>query len=123
MHLSWEDPRLAWDQAQWGSEIDALRVPHEEIYIPDISVYNGANQITFHQPPKLSNVLVYPSGKIIFVPSVTVTSMCNFNMQDWPFGEQNCTMNFGSWTMPKSKMDIIAEEGGFKLEFFKSNMV
>ena len=32
---------------------------------------------------------------------------CNFNFNNWPWGEQNCTLEFGSWTYDMKNLDIV----------------
>ncbi len=51
-------------------------------------------------------VLIWSSGDVIFVPPVTQRSFCAIDFGQWPWGEQNCTLIFGSWTYHEGLLDL-----------------
>jgi len=53
-----------------------------------------------------SNTLSYPTGKVLWVPPCKMTSMCNLKLKKQPYGEQECHMKFGSWTLDGNILDL-----------------
>ena len=43
-------------------------------------------------------VLIYPSGYVLWVPCSIFQSSCSIDVLYFPFDEQTCEMIFGSWT-------------------------
>ena len=87
LRMKWQDDRLKYNASLWGG-IDALRISYGQIFIPDVSFYNAVNQVNFLQPEKLNNVLIYPDGSVLFVPSVVIKSRCPINFDNWPWSKQ-----------------------------------
>ena len=57
--------------------------------------------------PGLSKVIIYPSGKVIWVPSQWLEVKCDneINMDDiW--AQQDCRIKFGSWTFDGTTMNV-----------------
>ena len=45
-----------------------------------------------------SNVLLYPSGEVQWIPPAIYQSSCTIDVTYFPFDQQKCVMKFGSWT-------------------------
>ena len=45
-----------------------------------------------------SNVLIFDSGYVMWVPCTIYKSSCTIDVEYFPFDEQECTLIFGSWT-------------------------
>jgi len=103
----WNDHRLQWHEKDYNG-IDVLRVPPENVWLPDIKLYNQLGLAENGAPLKAdgnrdTNVLVYPNGEVLFIPPATFKIHCfnesSFGVQkNWPWGEHKCHMKFGSWT-------------------------
>jgi len=52
------------------------------------------------------NAVIFSSGMVVFIPFMEFKSHCNVNFNDWPWGEQNCTMIFGSWTYDMANVNV-----------------
>lgn len=103
----WTDSRLQWDVKEWGG-IELIRVPSEVFWKPDISLYNGADP-SHHATDKAcweSNMLVYATGKVLWVPPCHFSSYCQNTLRQHPYDPQTCTLKFGSWTFDSDTMDI-----------------
>lgn len=88
-----------------SSGVDVLRIGHDEIWKPDITLYNSAN------PGELMTCtntmpLIYSSGTALWVPPCHVSAYCNLTLEEHPFGEQNCKLKFGSWVYDGLIMDV-----------------
>ncbi|XP_023348128.1 acetylcholine receptor subunit alpha-type acr-16 [Eurytemora carolleeae] len=102
LRTSWIDERLAWDPKEYH-DIDSIRVPAHNIWIPDLEVYNnleyGSEYINDVLKSRSTNTVVMSNGLVIFVPAAKLTVPCNDKeFADWPWGEYDCSIKLGSWT-------------------------
>jgi len=100
----WEDSRLTWDPKEYGG-VEVLRLDSSAVWKPDVTLYNSADPVNMVNCWE-SNVLIYPSGKLLWVPPCKMTSTCNLKLRKHPYGEQECSMKFGSWTFDGNVLDV-----------------
>jgi len=107
--MQWNDPRLAWDPQEFGG-LSSIRINSKHIWVPDITCYNAVDVMKpiTNGVEELTNVVIRSNGHVIYVPPMMIKTHCNVNYEGWPFGEQNCTWKFGSWTYDKTDIDITA---------------
>ncbi|XP_054843595.1 neuronal acetylcholine receptor subunit alpha-7-like [Eublepharis macularius] len=95
LQMSWMDVYLKWDQNEYPG-VQNLRFPADQIWVPDILLYNSADErfdATFH-----TNVLVNYSGSCQYIPPGILKSTCYIDVRWFPFDVQKCNLKFGSWT-------------------------
>uniref|UniRef100_A0A8P4KL53 Neuronal acetylcholine receptor subunit alpha-7 n=1 Tax=Dicentrarchus labrax TaxID=13489 RepID=A0A8P4KL53_DICLA len=97
LHLSqyWTDIYLSWNPENYPG-VQNLRFPSDQIWTPDILLYNSADErfdATFH-----TNVLVNASGHCQYIPPGILKSTCYIDVRWFPFDVQKCDLKFGSWT-------------------------
>jgi len=100
----WEDSRLKWSPEEYGGA-EVIRLDANEIWKPDVTLYNSADPVNMINCWQ-SNVLIYNSGKILWVPPCKMQSMCHFNLKVHPYGEQTCSWKLGSWTFDGNVLDL-----------------
>ncbi|XP_013406862.1 acetylcholine receptor subunit alpha-like 1 [Lingula anatina] len=112
----WEDLSLRWDPKDYGN-IDVLYVPAEQLWKPDVVLYNNADGN--YEVTLLTKATVYPTGRVEWEPPAIYKSACPINVEFFPFDEQTCTMKFGSWTYDGLQVDLkhICELDGHREEF------
>jgi len=44
------------------------------------------------------NVIIFDSGKVLWIPPAIYKSSCTINVEYFPFDQQTCEMKLGSWT-------------------------
>ncbi|XP_023323717.1 acetylcholine receptor subunit alpha-type acr-16 [Eurytemora carolleeae] len=98
---SWIDERLAWDPKEYH-DIDSIRVPAHDIWIPDLEVYNnlehGPGYINDVLKSRSTNTLVMSNGMVIYIPAAKLSVPCNDEeFANWPWGEYDCSIKLGSW--------------------------
>ena len=49
---------------------------------------------------------VYAGSQRFNLHSIIVQSHCNVNFNNWPWGEQNCTLIFGSYTYDMAHVNL-----------------
>jgi len=104
LRTKWQDSRLAWDTKVFP--IDVLRVESSRVWHPDVTLYNSAEPFDYKTSCVDTNVVVYPSGEVLWVPPCQMKSPCKNNLKTHPYGEQVCTIKFGSWTYDNDIMSL-----------------
>uniref|UniRef100_A0A1A7YNM9 Neurotransmitter-gated ion-channel ligand-binding domain-containing protein n=1 Tax=Iconisemion striatum TaxID=60296 RepID=A0A1A7YNM9_9TELE len=95
LQLYWTDVYLSWNPENYPG-VQNLRFPSDQIWTPDILLYNSADErfdATFH-----TNVLVNASGYCQYIPPGILKSTCYIDVRWFPFDVQKCDLKFGSWT-------------------------
>ena len=105
MQLFWKDEHLTWDENEYGG-IEVLRVGANEIYKPDIVLYNAANYKEMKDSLIPTNALLYPNGGVLWITPVTFQLMCPVDLTNWPYDQHECFFKFGSWTHDGFIMDV-----------------
>ena len=59
-----------------------LQVPWTELWVPDLGIYNGVGQPQFANPPQTNRVVLFPTGKVLWVPQMTIQSVCKAKAKD-----------------------------------------
>jgi len=103
LQYRWTDSRLKWDNVTNG--INLIRVSPIEIWKPDITLYNSANLKDMMRCWD-SNPVLFATGEVLWVPPCQISSHCNFTLDKYPYGEQNCFVKFGSWTYDSDLLDL-----------------
>ena len=99
----WTDYKLRWDPEEYGG-ITTLYVPAEQIWIPDIVLYNNADgnyEVTI-----MTKAVIHYDGKVLWNPPAIFKSACEIDITYFPFDEQTCTMKFGFWTHDGDQVDL-----------------
>jgi len=100
----WTDHRLAWDKEEFAG-IDRVIYSSAEVWKPDVTLYNSANLVKMMNCWD-SNVIIFANGEVLWVPPCKLDSQCRLTLKKEPYGEQTCTMKFGSWTYDGIIMDL-----------------
>ena len=102
MTYVWYDEYLKWNRSDY--DIKFVNIGSEPIWKPDLELYNSASS------PELwsmdGSTKVYSDGKVRWVLPVLYSFSCPLKLEDFPFDEQTCEMDFGSWKSNKDYLDI-----------------
>ncbi|RUS74599.1 hypothetical protein EGW08_017641 [Elysia chlorotica] len=101
----WTDYNLRWDPAKYGG-IKKLRLPHDEIWKPDIFLHNNAD-VSAYTTSLSSNMIVTQDGNVTWFSMFIFRSSCSINVRYFPFDAQNCTMHFASWSYDGYQLNLI----------------
>ena len=94
LQIYWQDYQLGWDPGEYGG-LSSIRVPSDMVWVPDLVLYNNADgkfEVTYK-----SNVVLYSSSDLNWIPPAIFQSSCFIDVTYFPFDQQICTMKFGSW--------------------------
>lgn len=99
----WGDELLRWDPKRFGG-IDSIRIPCDLIWLPDIVLYNNADDYTTGY--MRSRAMVYYDGTVFWPPPTQLRSTCKIDVTYFPFDSQRCYLKFGSWTYHGFQVDV-----------------
>lgn len=131
LDMQWFDYRLMWDPSKMGG-IRKLHIPVDQIWIPDILLYNNADgepHVTI-----MSDALVYYNGLVVWKPPSIYKSFCPINIEYFPYDTQLCRMKFGGWTYhgylleirqlptPGSTIENLVDEYGEEYQYMERGM-
>ncbi|XP_012934802.2 neuronal acetylcholine receptor subunit alpha-7-like [Aplysia californica] len=102
-HYKWRDLLLQWSPALHDN-ISSIRVPSNKIWLPDILLYNFADDRLSEQREAL--VVVEHTGHLLWMPQAILNSSCSFDTLFFPFDVQTCHLKFGSWTYDGDMLNI-----------------
>ncbi|CAL1530115.1 unnamed protein product [Lymnaea stagnalis] len=116
----WNDMLLKWDPAM-HDDIQSIRIPSSMIWLPDILLYNFADDRLREQRDALC--IVQNNGDIQWMPQAILRSSCSFDTKYFPFDVQSCWLKFGSWTYNGFKLNVeFVREHSFDLsDYVMSN--
>ncbi|OQR77534.1 acetylcholine receptor subunit alpha 1-like [Tropilaelaps mercedesae] len=103
----WEDYKLKWNPAEYGG-VDMIHVPAENIWLPDIVLFNNADGN--YEVILMNKATVYSTGKVVWKPPALYKSTCEIDVEYFPFDEQNCLMKFASWTYDGFEVDLLHQK-------------
>ncbi|KAJ8272148.1 hypothetical protein COCON_G00110070 [Conger conger] len=100
----WTDYKLRWNPEDYGG-ITSIRVPSENIWLPDIVLYENADGR--FEGSLMTKAIVRANGTIMWTPPASYKSACTMDVTFFPFDRQNCSMKFGSWTYDGHMVDLV----------------
>ncbi|RUS75096.1 hypothetical protein EGW08_017150 [Elysia chlorotica] len=103
LEQEWEDERLTWDPQDYNN-LYILRLPCELLWLPDIVLYNSADDFTTGYMK--SKAMVYSNGTVFWAPPARFRSSCKIDITYFPFDDQSCELKFGSWTYDGFQVDV-----------------
>ncbi|KAI6203220.1 hypothetical protein M3Y94_00531400 [Aphelenchoides besseyi] len=95
LNIKWVDFFLRWNPEEYGN-IKEVRLPINNIWKPDVLLYNSVDQRFDSMWPV--NAIVTYTGNVTWIPPAIVKSTCRIDVAAFPFDTQTCSMKFGSWT-------------------------
>lgn len=104
----WFDFRLMWDPSRF-QRLHVIHVPVELLWQPDIVLYNNAE---VHYESMNNLAMVFHNGHVYYAPKARIRTRCSIDMTKFPYDEQKCMIQFGSFTYDGDRL---------KLELFPYN--
>ncbi|CAH8866743.1 unnamed protein product [Trichobilharzia szidati] len=103
LDIKWTDYHFQWNLSDYEN-IRQINLPQERMWKPDILLYNSASEKFDQMFP--TKVTVRNNGQIQWVPPGLFHSICDIEVNWFPFDSQNCILKFGTWTYQGNKVDL-----------------
>ncbi|CAH0727437.1 unnamed protein product, partial [Brenthis ino] len=100
----WTDHHLRWNISEFDG-ISVIRIPYERVWKPDIILYNNADP-NYRSAVINTNVIVKNTGEVTWLSHGIYVSVCDINVEQFPFDIQLCTMKWASWTYDGFQLDL-----------------
>ncbi|XP_069172204.1 neuronal acetylcholine receptor subunit alpha-10-like isoform X2 [Procambarus clarkii] len=99
----WVDELLKWDKNDYNG-LETIRLPCQKIWLPDIVLYNNADDYT--RGYMQSKAMVGYEGKVFWPPPTKFRSTCPVDVTYFPFDDQTCILKLGSWIYDGFQVDV-----------------
>lgn len=112
---TWHDYKLQWNPNDYEG-IDMIHVPAENIWIPDIVLFNNADGN--YELTLVAKARLYSNGTVVWKPPTMFRSTCEIDVEYFPFDIQTCYLRFGSWTYAGDEVELkhVGPKRGNKIE-------
>ena len=128
LRINWKDERLSWNPEEYGG-VSQLNVPFDKVWMPDVICFNGlscgpdSTAKAFDIARRHTPVVINASGDMTQVTTnLDVKVQCaDEEFANWPWGEYDCKVIFGSWTYKGAEIKLAAGGGNFYMD--NSNMM
>uniref|UniRef100_A0A0K0F726 Uncharacterized protein n=1 Tax=Strongyloides venezuelensis TaxID=75913 RepID=A0A0K0F726_STRVS len=119
----WNDERIRWDPRDFGN-ITKLTLPTSCVWTPDLVIINNARD--FSRGFVDTNLHITYKGEMQWAPPAKVHSLCKLDVRFFPFEDNICFIELGSWVYDKSQLEILIvdrEQGknAFTIDSFMEN--
>ncbi|EDO45735.1 predicted protein, partial [Nematostella vectensis] len=105
VRLYWTDFRLRWNHTKYGG-IKSFVTPSRQLWLPDITLYNNANDNYEKEKEEYYGLTVNSDGSIGWYYPTIFKSSCTIDVTYFPFDDQKCILKFGSWSYHGLSLDI-----------------
>ncbi|XP_078681760.1 neuronal acetylcholine receptor subunit alpha-10-like [Branchiostoma floridae x Branchiostoma belcheri] len=113
----WYDEALVWNSTDFW-DISYVNIPSNEVWLPDTVLYNSVgndhNQL-------MTNVVINSAGYVTWMAPRVFRSSCNIDIYYFPFDDQKCLLEFGSWTYGGYDVNTTTESVPPSLTYFVHN--
>uniref|UniRef100_A0A9J2Q1P3 Neurotransmitter-gated ion-channel ligand-binding domain-containing protein n=1 Tax=Ascaris lumbricoides TaxID=6252 RepID=A0A9J2Q1P3_ASCLU len=92
---SWQDDYLAWNTSEWGG-ITMVNIPAEELWLPDGTIFNILD-VKESIPLSRTFARITSDGRVEVDLNKLVDVRCPMDVRQFPFDQQICELQFGSW--------------------------
>ncbi|CAF5062623.1 unnamed protein product, partial [Rotaria sp. Silwood1] len=114
----WNDAYLKWNPKHFGG-LKKIRIPCRLIWLPDIVLYNSAEDYT--QGYMQSLAMIDYNGTVFWPPIVKFRSTCKIDITWFPFDDQLCFLKFGSWTYDSTQLILTNRSANIDMSNYVDN--
>lgn len=110
---------MRWNASDFGN-IGVIRIPADQVWKPDIVLYNNADPQSSTSTLR-TNAVVKSSGEVTYVFHAIFRSTCKVDLEFFPFDVQICSMKFASLTYDGFQVELSKSAERGDLEFYQEH--
>ncbi|CAF3648475.1 unnamed protein product [Adineta steineri] len=115
----WHDEFLKWNPDDFNG-IQRLNLPSKLIWLPDIVLYNNADEFSNSNTMQANAMIIY-TGSVFWPIPTRLKSTCQVDVTYFPYDEQECKLKFGSWTYNGFQVSIEQRIDAIELSNYVKN--
>ncbi|VDD74036.1 unnamed protein product [Mesocestoides corti] len=117
-YKSWHDYRLAWDPSEFAG-IQSINIAAHKLWKPDIVVLNNVDgEFEARWKP---NMILHSNGDVLWIPPAIFKTSCAIDVRFFPFDQQTCHMDLGSWTYTNNQIKFYNNQTTIDLSDYVAN--
>ncbi|KAK3699895.1 hypothetical protein QZH41_016559, partial [Actinostola sp. cb2023] len=127
----WVNKDMSWNVSQYGG-VEVVYVSPGRIWTPDILLYNRVRFVaSAEENDRLAggtekyktHIKIVHNGAHSWYSPAMFKSTCNINTRFFPFDDQKCLLEFGSWAFDASQVDLTVDKSntGIKDAIYQAN--
>ncbi|XP_001641798.2 neuronal acetylcholine receptor subunit alpha-7 isoform X2 [Nematostella vectensis] len=123
MQQRWTNPDLSWNASEYGG-VSQIYVSPKRPWTPDILLYNSAEEddrLGGGTEKYKTQIEIRSNGYNSWLSPAMFKSTCDVNTRYFPFDDQHCTLEFGSWAFDASQLDLQIDDGETGSQKFEKN--
>ena len=94
--VHWKDFNMRWNAEHFGG-INSAILPVTKLWTPDLCFMNDVTNDKCIKVKDEEKVSMNSSGYVTWWISKDVRTQCDVNIERFPFDEQNCSIDIGTW--------------------------
>ncbi|XP_033098657.1 neuronal acetylcholine receptor subunit beta-3-like [Anneissia japonica] len=121
LNLDWQDQFMVWNASDYGG-IDEIKVPHNSIWMPDITLYDNVDN-GFERSKTSIPLSVTSNGSVSLATPTFYTAFCKMDVKHFPFDNEICRFKHGSWMYGSHQIDLNVRRRENEQSYFYENGV
>ncbi|XP_077998131.1 neuronal acetylcholine receptor subunit alpha-9-like [Glandiceps talaboti] len=107
--MFWTDDYIQWNASDYGG-VDKIVVPANQIWTPDIQIYNSVDDAITDSSDKIRAVIRSNGTVTLSWRPMFVEVACRVSVRSFPFDTQICELVYGSWTYDNDQLDLLPRQ-------------
>ncbi|KAI4493718.1 PREDICTED: neuronal acetylcholine receptor subunit alpha-2-like [Polistes canadensis] len=120
MALNWKDEHLTWNPSNFDG-ITSLHISSDEIWVPDLSVYNSGDMSLEQNGVPSTKCLLINTGSVMCIPALSYVTKCITDFTFWPYDKHVCRIRFGSWSHTGEEINFHFDKKGYEMDGYVNN--
>ena len=105
-NLRWQDKALSWNTSDYDG-VEMVEMPVDSVWTPHVYISNSLDKKKLLAD--VSTVVISHDGFVATFLDREVETMCNLNLEKYPYDTQNCPLNiYNSHMLPGVELQVVS---------------
>ena len=106
INLRWHDKALSWNISDYDG-VEMVEIPVDSVWTPHVYISNSLDKKKLLAD--VSTVVISHNGVVATFLDREVETMCNLNLEKYPYDTQNCPLNiYDSHMLPSVELQVVS---------------
>lgn len=116
--IYWMDSHLSWNKTEYDG-VNSIYMKASTVWIPDIFITNAVEDQRLQQEDDI--LQVWSSGEVMWIPMRKLDTVCELNVQAYPFDTQKCHIEVEGWIHDIDNIMLKPEGKGYSFSYYTPN--